>query len=264
MTQRPYRSSVARAAFTTVVALACAGSLHAAPSGCSGRPAAKLEEVLGQVSLMKDGRVDIPLDLANHNQVCATQKVVTGPASFAKFRLQDNSTFEVYENSTVEFKSDWPSWTYLLNLVMGHVKVFIDHSKGPNNNSVMTPTAVISVRGTVFDVTVVDNDGTTDVVCDEGLVQVKNVTAPGTEPLLRPGEWIRIFPGQGLMGKAGLNGQQQQFALKAARTAIDVLIRKIAGGSGPGGGAPGTSGTGAQGDKSKGGAAPPPLPGNGH
>ena len=52
------------------------------------------------------------------------------------------------------------------------------------------------MRGTVFDVVVEDADGTTFVSCDEGLVQIRNVTAPGREPLLHPGESKWIFRGQ--------------------------------------------------------------------
>ncbi len=105
--------------------------------------------------------------------------VVTGPDSYAKFHLADGSSFEVFENSKVQFREDYPAWTHLLNVIIGHVKVFIDHSKGPNTNSVTTPTAVISVRGTVFDIVVEDDDGTTLVTLDEGWVHVRNSTAPG-------------------------------------------------------------------------------------
>ena len=141
---------------------------------------------MGQVSLQEGGHAGKPLFVKDAVKV--QEVIVTGPNSYAKFHLEDNSTFEVFENSTVTFHSDWPAWGHILDVIMGRVKVFIDHSKGPNSNSVTTPTAVISVRGTVFDVVVEDADGTTLVSCDEGLVQVRNVTAPGLEPLLHPGK----------------------------------------------------------------------------
>jgi hypothetical protein len=252
------------------VALAALASCLCLPAGAqclnSGKPVAKLEQVIGQVSLMKDGRVDTPLDLLKHSQVCAQQTVVTGPSSFARFRLEDNSSFEVYENSTVIFREDWPAWSHLLNVIMGRIKVFIDHSKGPNNNSVTTPTAVISVRGTIFDVIVEDAD-TTVVSCDEGLVQVQNITAPGTEPLLHPGDTIRIVRGQGLMGKRIDKDQIYRRGLAAARDLYQVLVQRQ-GGVPIGGGVPGAGGAGgaggAQGDQGKGGKAPPVPGGNGH
>ncbi len=218
---------------------------------------------------MKDGRVDKPLNVGN--SVFAQDIIVTGPDSFAAFHLPDGSTFEVYEKSTVTFRADYPGWTYLLNIIMGRVKVFIDHSKGPNANSVTTPTAVISVRGTVFDVVVEDSDGTTLVSCDEGAVQVRNLTAPGGEPVLHPGESIRIFRGQGLIGRQINKDPIRQAALRAVRDAIQVVAQRRVGLPGVGGaGGPVGSTTGAQGDKGKVGAAPPPAPppaptaGNGH
>jgi hypothetical protein len=215
--------------------------------------------MMGQVSLMKDGRVDKPLYAGS--TVNAQEIIVTGPNSFASFHLQDGSTFEVYENATVIFRQDWPGWSHLLNVIMGRVKVFIDHSKGPNSNSVTTPTAVISVRGTVFDVVVEDADGTTLVSCDEGLVQVQNVTAPGMEPLLHPGESVRIFRGQGLIGRQINKGGIVQGVLRASRDLIQVLAQRRVGLPGVGGvGGPVGSTTGAQGDKGKGGSTPPAAP----
>ncbi len=158
--------------------------------------------------------------------MAAQRIIVTGPSSYAKFRLEDNSTFEVYENSTVTFKEDWPAWSHLLNVIMGRVKVFIDHSKGPNNNSVTTPTAVISVRGTVFDVEVEDADGTTFVSCDEGLVQIRNLTAPGSEPLLHPGESKWIYPGQPLAQNKLNKDPIKQGALRAVRDAMQVALQR--------------------------------------
>ena len=221
---------------------------------------------MGQVSVLRDGHADIPLDVGS--AVKAQQIIVTGPDSYARFRLEDNSTFEVYEKSTVQFKQDWPAWSHLLNVIMGRVKVFIDHSKGPNNNSVTTPTAVISVRGTVFDV-VVENEDSTLVSCDEGLVQIRNLTAPGAEPLLGPGQSYRIIRGQGIVGKQINKGPGVQVALRAARDLVQVLLQRQLGGVpgvGGAGGPIGSTSGGAQGDKGKGGNTPPPAPtkGSGH
>src|SRR5579872_5197694 len=119
------------------------------------------------------------------------EKIVTGHDGYAKFKVHDGSTFEVFPDSQVLFH-DNPTSTCkeLLNVFIGRVKVFIQHLNGPNYNSVTTPTAVISVRGTVFDVVVEDDDGTTVVSVDEGKVVVENRTVAGERPLLNPGQWI--------------------------------------------------------------------------
>jgi ferric-dicitrate binding protein FerR (iron transport regulator) len=235
-------------------------------------PAATLEAMAGQVSILQGANspLSTAAPLFANATIKAKQMVITGPDSYAKFRLTDGSTFEIFENSKVVFHEDF-GWDHLLNIIIGHVKVLIDHSKGPNSNSVTTPTAVISVRGTIFDIVVEDADGTTLVTLDEGWVHVRNLTAPGPERDLRqPGEWVRVFRGQGLMGKQiDTNGVIQK-ALRAASDALRVMAQPRAGGIPIGGGSGGAgvpvNTGGAQGDKGKGGAAPPPAPppANGH
>jgi len=84
-------------------------------------------------------------------------------------------------------------------VMIGRVKVVIQHLNGlPNYNKVSSPTAVISVRGTIFDVVVEDEEGTTLVSVDEGLVGVLNTTAPGNGVLVNPGESIRVYRNQPL------------------------------------------------------------------
>ncbi len=186
MLQRLTTPGIVRAVLMAAVAMVLLRPLNAQ------RPAARLEAMAGQVSILPDGHNTKALFVGD--SVPAQQTIVTGPNSYAKFLLPDGSYFEVFEKSQVVFREDYPAWMHLLHLIIGHVKVFIDHSKGPNSNSVTTPTAVISVRGTIFDIVVEDDDGTTLVTVDEGLVQVRNLTAPGAEPYLHSaGDSVRVF-----------------------------------------------------------------------
>jgi FecR-like protein len=232
---------------------------------CAQTPAATLEVMTGQVSILQDpNSLSSAKPLFQGSQIKAQQMVITGADSYAKFRLADGSYFEVFENSRVEFHQDF-GLMYLLNIVLGHIKVFIDHSKGPNYNSVTTPTAVISVRGTIFDIVVEDDDGTTLVTLEEGWVHVRNQTAPGFEPdLTKPGQQVRVFRGQGLIGKQ-INNNGMPKALQMIQDAVKVFASQHPGGIGIGGSPGGVGGNapgipGAQGDKGKGGAAPAPPP----
>jgi hypothetical protein len=155
-------------------------SLHAQDEGV----ATVLSQV-NQVSVLDNAGYVKPLSVGDRLRQHET--VITGPDGYARFQLSDGSIFEVYSNSKVVFR-ETPGITDLLDLFIGRVKVFIEHSKGPNPKDVKTPTAVISVRGTVFDVAVQDADGTTFVTLDDGIVDVRNLTAPGPSVLLRPGE----------------------------------------------------------------------------
>src|SRR4029078_4237800 len=148
-----------------------------------------------------------------------------------RFQVSDGSTFVVFHNARVVFRQSLGNWKDLLNVIIGHIKVFIQHEPGkPNYNEVSSPTAVISVRGTVFDVVVEDIDGTTFVTLDEGVVNVRNVTAPGNQVQLLPGDSIRVFRGQPLMGRQIDKGNALRLALKAARDAIwEAMMQRRAG-----------------------------------
>lgn len=140
----------------------------------------------------------------------------------------------------------------LLNVVLGRVKVFITHKPGGNPNEVSSPTAVISVRGTVFDVAVQDDEGTTIVSVDEGLVMVRNWTAPGDSVPVHPGESLTVIKGQPLVAKQVDKSGAIQAGFRAARDFMwQILLgrRQV-------GGTPGPIPGGAQGDRNKGGTTP--------
>jgi len=214
--------------------------------------------ISGRVSVLRGGE----LALSVNDAVRTKEVIVTGPDGYAQFRINDGSTFEVFQNSRVTFRDDFNPME-VLQLWLGKIRVMIDHHNGPNPRKVSTPTAVISVRGTVFDVTVEDDDGTTVVAVEEGLVGVKHQLQAGDEKLLKAGEALRIFANQPL-AKLGGNPQGMQELYNAVKRAtIDILVnRPGASGGGVPAGAGGTTTGGANGDagKKKGtgpGGAPP-------
>ena len=84
------------------------------------------------------------------------------------------------------FRKNTGDWKDLLDLIIGTIRVHIEHfGNEPNPNRIMTPTAVISVRGTTFDVSVDEDDETTEVDVEEGTVVVQHALLP-TEPRGHP------------------------------------------------------------------------------
>jgi len=226
--------------------------------------AAKVIYQTGQVSISDSGYFKA---LSVGDPVKIKQLIITGPDGYARFEvLSDHSTFEVFPNSKVFFRDVPGAWDNLLNVVFGRIKVFIQHAPGiPNPNKVTSPTAVISVRGTVFDVVVEDDSGTTFVTVDEGIVDVRNTSAPGPSVTLRKDESIRVYHGIPLVAAKVDKGNFFRKALYAAREAyIQVMLGRPGGGSGTVGAGPTGS---AQGDKGKdtgtttGPGAPPSGPG---
>src|SRR5436190_16232457 len=218
----------------------------------------------GRVSVMTDGG---PWVLNVNDKIAPGKMVITGPDGYAQFRASDGSTFEVFQNSKTVFRQSPHNWSDILDVMIGHVKVHIQKllDNKPNHNKVHTPTAVISVRGTIFDVLVEEED-VTFVSVDEGQVAVENLTAPGPERLLNPGESIRVFRGQALARRV----DKGSFAAKALRVAVQavydaVQTQRTSGGGGAGTSAPSSTplpgDTGKKPDPRPPPPPPPPPPG---
>ena len=105
--------------------------------------------------------------------------IITGVDGHALLQVSDGSTFEVFPNSRVVFRKNPPNWRDFLDVLVGRVRVHIEHfGNVPNPNRVLTPTAVISVRGTTFDISVNDDDETTLVEVEDGQVEVQHALLP--------------------------------------------------------------------------------------
>ncbi|MDE3166347.1 MAG: FecR domain-containing protein [Acidobacteriota bacterium] len=241
---------------------------------------------VGSVAVVKDSssyRTAIFLG----SQVSPGQTIITGSDGYAVFQVQDGSTFEVFPDSQVTFRNTM-SVGDLLNVVIGKIKVYIQHLPGiPNPNNVSTPTALISVRGTVFSVEVQDGDGTTRVAVEEGMVDVRNLRMGGKIVRLIPGQETTVDPYAPLIGLGGHRGMILERGLNATLDAIrTIMLQRQAGAGLPGGTAPaggasgdkgkptgGTTGTGSptggtttppgSGSPTGGSGTPPPPPGGG-
>jgi hypothetical protein len=158
--------------------------------------AAKVVSLTGQVSVLRDSQ---PWALNVDDLVQTQQVILTGPDGYAKFRTSDGSTFEVYPSSNVIFRKNPGSLQDLLDLFVGRVKIHIQRLGGqPNPNRIMTPTAVISVRGTIFDVSTNDDDETTIVSVEEGSVEVRHALKPGAAKIVNAGESLSVYRDQPL------------------------------------------------------------------
>src|SRR5258706_12376004 len=181
------------------------GLLMAATAGVSSaqifpltsESAAKVISLNGQVSVLRDSE---PWALNVGDVVPVRQVLVTGADGFAQFQVSDGSTFEVYPNSNVVFRKNPPNLRDLLDVLVGRVKVHIQKWGGqPNPNRVLTPTAVISVRGTTFGVSVDDDSEATTISVEEGVVDVRHALKPGGGvKTLNAGESLHVYMNQPL------------------------------------------------------------------
>ncbi|HVW85564.1 MAG TPA: FecR family protein [Bryobacteraceae bacterium] len=221
--------------------------------------AAKLLTFTGQISVVRSGYA---WALNTGSTVKPQEVIVTGPDGWGVFQVADGSKFEVFPNSRVVFRANRGDWKDLLEVFLGKVRVQIEHFGGlPNNNKVHTPSAVISVRGTIFVVEVEDQSDTTLVEDEEGVVEVRHLLRPGPVRVLNPGDYVRVFKnepiGKALFDKGGL----LQRAVRAASDAfyqVAINARNSAGVAR--GGTGGSTGGPADGNNGKGSNTPPPAP----
>jgi len=208
--------------------------------------AAKVISLQGQVSVLHETE---PWALNVGDAVQARQVIVTGPDGFAQFQVSDGSTFDVYPNSTVVFRKNPPNWKDLLDMLAGKVRIHIQKfNNQPNPNRILTPTAVISVRGTTFDVSVNDEEATL-VEVEEGVVDVRHALKPGVSKTLNAGESLHVYRDQPLAQSFVDKGALAQRILRSLADAAFMITNPLHGtsipGKGPGGGGgfcPGCSG----------------------
>ena len=219
--------------------------------------AAKVISQTGQVSVVKDTQ---PWALSVGDSVQIRDLIITGPDGHALLQVSDGSTFEVFPNARVVFRKNPPNWKDLLDVLVGRVRVHIEHfGSVPNPNRVLTPTAVISVRGTTFDITVDDDDETTLVEVEDGQVEVQHALLPrGNSKLLNPGESLRVSRNEPIAARGLDKGNLARILLRSmANAAITMATRMPGSGGGAGGG---VSTGGGVGDTQKVPPPPPPPP----
>ena len=248
------RLTSARAVHTLLFAAALVVSLRPLRAQCVVPPqslgtSAMVVVQSGDVAKLGD-RAGYRLTIPQCGIVNQQQVIKTGADGYAKLQVSDGSTFEVFPNSEVTFRKTYGIGD-LLNVWMGKVKVYIQHFPGvPNPNNVTTPTALISVRGTIFDVEVQDLEGTTFVTLDEGLVDVRHLQVASRIIRLNPGESVQVLPNTPLAALPHDKGMILRQVMRGLEDAVRQAVYQRPGSSGGSTGPVGSVG-GKQGDQGK-------------
>jgi hypothetical protein len=129
--------------------------------------------------------------------VQAGDEIRTGSDASLILMAPDGSYMVVSENSTLVVEDYWSgNFKSIMNLMLGHVRFYIQKLGGrPSPYSVRTPTALIAVRGTTFDV-FVDDAQFAEVRCLEGRVTVESLGLSDREVILEPGFKTLVRPGE--------------------------------------------------------------------
>src|SRR5437763_1161733 len=155
------------------------------PSGLWAQAGLKVSSITGPVEWRSASSKPFTT-VATAQTVQVGDEVRTGPGGQLILEVPDGSYMVVSENSKLTIEDFWSgNLRSIMNLMMGQARFYIKKLGGsPNPYSVRTPTALIAVRGTIFDV-IVDATQNSEVQCRDGQVKVENIA--GSEVVLDPG-----------------------------------------------------------------------------
>ena len=161
-----------------------------------GLVAAKVLSSEGEVEIRRPS-IDQPqvqkIAFKAADELRAGDTIITGRKGRLVLGLSDGSQAVIAPQTTVVIKDLTQSPRTLFHVIRGKTRVHIEKLGGqPNPYRVNTPTAVIAVRGTIFDV-LVDGDET-QVFLHEGEVAVTNHSSPVQPVFLFAGQTTRISP----------------------------------------------------------------------
>ena len=138
--------------------------------------------VLGHVEVTPaSGQALIQVDSASADalpKLNIGDEVRTGPSGQMTLEMPDGSYILISENTTLKIEQYWGSSVRnLMRVMLGKVRFHIQKLGGrPNPYRINTPTALIAVRGTDFDVRVDDSGEVTEVRTFDGRVTVLGTT----------------------------------------------------------------------------------------
>lgn len=154
--------------------------------------AAKILNFQGSVQISRaSGGALNRIQFSVNDTVFTGDVIKTGAGGRLVLGLADGSQAIISENTTVEIKDTRNSPRTIFNILRGKTRIKIEKMGGkPNPYRVTTPTTVIAVRGTIFDVFVKGDK--TEVFVKEGEVSVSNLFIPAQEVVLIPGQFTRV------------------------------------------------------------------------
>lgn len=133
----------------------------------------------------------VKIDYRVNDELVAGDVIKTAKSARLVLGLTDGSQAIIGEKTTVEITDLSQSPRTIFNVLRGKTRIKIERVGGrPNPYRVNTPTAVIAVRGTLFDVLVSEKE--TQVFVHEGQVAVSSPNAPNSPVLLEPGQRTRV------------------------------------------------------------------------
>ncbi|HMU74535.1 MAG TPA: FecR family protein, partial [Elusimicrobiota bacterium] len=119
----------------------------------------------------------------------------TGPKGKAELRMSEGHRLSVREKTTVTVVSGGKGLQYQFRVISGRVRAFVRKLAAKSRFEIRTPLAVAAVRGTEFEMEVLDR-GTSRLSVIEGVVSFKDLDGLFNEVSVVKGQCVTIEPNQ--------------------------------------------------------------------
>ncbi|MBZ5522412.1 MAG: FecR family protein [Acidobacteriia bacterium] len=161
-----------------------------APAVSAPFAGATISDIRGRVSIQLPGQAG--LSEPTRGTLLPPETTISTDDGRLLLRLSDGSDILVRPHTRLVLKQpETNAWRYL-QLLIGRIHTQIQkHLGGTPPLQIGTPSAVISVRGTVFDVEV-DRRGVTEVDVDEGIVELDSLSGRGEPVMITAGLSSRV------------------------------------------------------------------------
>ncbi len=150
---------------------------------------AKVIELKGEVQVQLPAKTLVP---ASREMILPPGTAIQTKKGSTLLQLEDGSEVLVRKNSSVLIKSPSEDDHRFFEVLLGKIRAAVKKRlQGAPSFRLGTPTAVITVRGTQFEVSVAKNQ-LTEVTVYEGLVEVSGIGYSGPPMMLGPGYYIDV------------------------------------------------------------------------
>jgi len=181
--------NIARLLLLSLICLGMAAQEKPAVTASAPYAGATISDFKGKAGIQLPGKA---LTLPLRGEVLPPESVVNTDDGRLLLRLSDGSDILVLPHTRLVLKQPETSGWHYLQLMLGKVRSQIQrHLGGTPSFQMGTPSAVISVRGTVFDVEV-DRHGNTEVDVEEGVVELSSAEGRGESVMVTAGFSSRV------------------------------------------------------------------------
>ncbi len=174
----------------------CILTLTASIAGSQNLSSAKILRVSGSVQIFRpSGGTLNRIKFGSGTELFPGDVIKTNFDGRLVIGLKDGSQAIISRETTVEIRDTNISPRTIFHILRGKTRIKIEKLGGsPNPYRITTPTTVIAVRGTTFDVFVQKDE--TRVFVLEGAVSVSRIDLPDIEVILTPGQFTRVRENQ--------------------------------------------------------------------